>query len=180
MARVFTHSTSALLSAALIALAGCGGDESSSSSPSSTATEGPTATATATPPVASDPNAPTPPPDAPTPTATATPGGEDQPGGGGDESAARVPVAVTVGTDGTLSPSQVDVPAFLALELQVRNRTGSPLRVTWDASEPAGTFEVGVGKVGSRRVAGVKAGPYPLTIQGAGTVTVNAGAEPGP
>lgn len=193
MARVFNHSTSlaratargssaATLAALVLALSACGGDEPSSSAPSSTATEGPTATETATetPPTATAPSAQDPPPDAPTPTSTPSGSGEDQPGGGGDEAEARVPVAVTVGTDGTISPGTVHVPPFLALELQVRNRTGSPLRVSWDASEPKGAFEVGVGKVGTRRVAGLKRGTYFVSIDGAGTAAVVAGAEPGP
>jgi hypothetical protein len=176
----FTRALAALLAAAGLAVAGCGDDEAATSgAPSPTPTPPPTASATATPPTASAPSAPSPPPDAPTPTATPTTG-EDQPGGGGDEEAARVPVAITVGPDGTVSPSTISVPAFLALELQVRNRTGGSITVGWEASEPAGTFEVGVGKTGTRRVAGVKAGRYRLAIEGAGAATVVAGAEPGP
>jgi hypothetical protein len=182
MARVFTHSSSVLLATLGLAVSGCGGDSSSSSAPTSTATEGPTATATETPATATAPSAPSPPPDAPTPTSTPTPAatGENQPGGGGDEAEARVPVEVTVGSDGTISPGTVNVPAFLALELRVRNRTAGSLRATWDASEPAGTFEVGAGKVSSRRVAGLKRGTYFLAIDGAGTAAITAGAEPGP
>jgi hypothetical protein len=163
----------------VLAVTACGGG-TASSDPTATAPPAATATATATgtPPQASAPSAPTPPPDAPTP--TATPGGEDQPGGAGDEAEARVPVSVTVGTDGTVSPQTVSVPAFLALELRVRNNTGGAITVTWNASEPSGTFEVGAGKVGSRRVAGVRKGSYPLAVQGAGTATVVSGAEPGP
>jgi hypothetical protein len=158
----------------------CGGGGTASSDPTATAPPAATATATATgtPPQASAPSAATPPPDAPAP--TATPGGEDQPGGAGDEAEARVPVSVTVGADGTVSPQTVSVPAFLALELRVRNRTGGAITVTWNASEPSGSFEVGAGKVGSRRVAGVRKGSYPLAVQGAGTATVVSGAEPGP
>jgi hypothetical protein len=178
MARVFTHSTSATLAALALALSGCGGsDDPASSAPTSTATEGPTATATETPPTATAPSAPSPPPDAPTPTPTAT--GESQPGGGGDEAAARVPVAVTVGSDGTISPGAVTVPAFFALELRVRNRTAGTLRVTWNASAPAGTFTVGAGKVSSRRVAGIKRGSYVMAIEGVGKVAVVSGV-PGP
>jgi hypothetical protein len=89
-------------------------------------------------------------------------------------------VAITVGSDGTLSPQQVSVPAFFALELTVRNRTASTLTIRWDASEPSGTFRVGAGKIGTRRVAGVKPGRYPLAVDGAGTATVVSGSEPGP
>jgi nucleoid-associated protein YgaU len=184
MARVFNHSTSPALAALVLALSSCGGDAPTSSAPRSTATEGPTATETATPtpPTATAPSAPSPPPDAPAPTPTSTPAGsgEDQPGGAGDEEGARVPVAVTVGSDGTISPKTVYVPAFFALDLEVRNRTGSPLQVTWNASAPKGTFEVGVGKVGTQRVGGLKRGTYFLSIDGAGTVAVAAGVEPGP
>jgi hypothetical protein len=89
-------------------------------------------------------------------------------------------VEVTVQPDGSVTPRQVNVPAFLALELRVRNRTGGALTVSWTASEPSGTFTVGIGKVGTRRVAGVKQGSYALAVQGAGTATVVSGAEPGP
>jgi hypothetical protein len=175
MARFFTYSSLALL----LTLAACGSNKTGTAT---TVTPDPTPSETATPPTASAPSAPTPPPDAPTATPTGTPSGsgEDQPGGGGDEAAARVPVAITVGSDGTVSPASVSVPAFLALELQVRNRTGGSITVRWEASEPAGTFEVGAGKTGSRRVAGVKPGRYPLAIGGAGSATVVAGTEPGP
>jgi hypothetical protein len=179
MARLFT---SILALGLLLAVTACGGGGTASTQPTPTATAPPaataTATATGTPPSASAPSAPTPPADAPS--ATATPGGENQPGGAGDEAEARVPVAVTVGSDGTVSPQRVSVPAFLALELQVRNRTGGSITVTWNASEPSGSFEVGAGKVGTRRVAGVKKGSYPLAVQGAGTATVVSGTEPGP
>jgi hypothetical protein len=179
MARVFTHSTSALLATLVLALAACGGgDAPSSAVPTRTATEGPTATETPTPPTATAPSASTPPPDAPTPAPTAT--GESQPGGGGDEAGARVPVEVTVGSDGTISPSTVYVPAFFALELRVRNRTAGTLRASWDASEPAGPFEVGAGKVSARRVAAPKRGTYFLAIDGAGAAAVTVGAQPGP
>jgi hypothetical protein len=172
------RSLTAPLLALMVALAACGGDTQSGST-SAAPTPDPTPPPTATPPVATAPSAPTPPADVPTPTATPT-GGESQPGGGGDEAEARVPVSVTVASDGSVSPATVSVPAFLALDLQVKNRTGGSITVTWEASEPAGPFEVGAGKTGSRRVAGVKPGRYPLRVSGAGDATVVAGAEPGP
>jgi hypothetical protein len=185
MARVFTHSTSVLLAALTLGLTGCGGGDASSSSapaPSTTATAGPTATSTATPSptpaTATAPSAPSPPPDAPTPPPTAT--GESQPGGGGDEAAARVPVAVTVGSDGSVSPRQVDVPSFLALELRVHNRTGGPLNVRWTASEPSGEFTVPGGGTVTRQVAGVKRGLYRIEVESVGVVTVMSGSQPGP
>jgi hypothetical protein len=166
------------LPAMLVTLAACGGGgEESGSAPSATAPPQPTSTPSATP-TAIAPSAPSPPPDAPTPTATPT--GENQPGGAGDEAGARIPVAITVGSDGTVSPQQVSVPAFFALELTVHNSTAGRVTVRWDASDPSGPFDVGAGKTGTRRVAGVKPGRYPLAVQGAGTATIVSGSEPGP
>jgi hypothetical protein len=171
MARLFTPLPLIVL---LLTLAACGGEDTAGSEP--TATSPPTASATPDGTASATATA--------TATATAspsaTPGGEDQPGGGGDEAEARVPVAVTVGPDGTVSPPTVAVPAFLALELQVRNRTGGAVTVTWNASEPAGSFRVAAGATSARRVAGVRKGSYPLAVEGAGTATVISGTEPGP
>jgi len=173
MARAFSHISLLLI---VLSLTACG-DEPASTDHAATPDPTPsaTATATATPPEASAPSAPTPPADVP----TATPTGEAQEGGGGDEAEARVPVAVTVGTDGTVSPRTVSVPAFLALELQVRNRTPGPIQVTWEGATAA-PFEVAAGTVATHRVAGVRPGRYRLLVQGAGTAVVIAGAEPGP
>jgi hypothetical protein len=131
------------------ALAGCGGNDR------------PTATATAT--------------ATPAPTATATPA-ENAPGGGGDEAAARVPVALTIQPDGQLSPATVSVPAFLALELIVHNRTGAPLVVRFHGVRLA----VGSGATVHRRLEGLRKGRYPVRAAGAGTATVIVGVEPGP
>jgi hypothetical protein len=172
----------ALVAASLVlalALAACGGDEASSgSAPSATPDPSPvaTATATATPtetPEASAPSAPTPPADAPG-------SGEDQPGGGGDESEARVPVDLHVGPDGGVSPPEVSVPAFLSLELRVRNGTAGTVTVTVEGSDPAGPFAVGAGKTGTRRLVGMKPGRYAIVVSGAGRATLVVGAEPGP
>jgi hypothetical protein len=166
-----------LLAVLALGLAACGGDDASSgSAPSATPDPPPAATATATAtetPEASAPSAPAPPADAPA-------SGEDQPGGGGDESEARVPVDLRVGPDGGVSPPEVSVPGFLALELRVRNGTAGTIAVTLEGSDPAGPFEVGAGKTGTRRLAGMKPGRYAIVVSGAGRATLIAGAEPGP
>jgi hypothetical protein len=170
-----------LLAVLALGLAACGGDEASSgSAPSATPDPSPVPTATATAtatatetPTASAPSAPTPPADAPA-------SGEDQAGGGGDESEARVPVDLRVGPDGGVSPPEVSVPAFLALDLRVRNGTAGTIAVTVEGSDPAGPFQVGAGKTGTRRLAGMKAGRYAITVSGAGRATLVVGAEPGP
>jgi hypothetical protein len=167
-----------LVVAMVVAGCGGGGEVASSGTPEPAATSTPTATATATATVTPPPT----PTATATATATATPtaGGESDQGGGGDEAGAHIPVSVTVGSDGTVSPSRVSVPAFFALDLQVRNRTGGSISVSWSGSEPSGTFEVASGQTGTRRVAGVKKGEYPLAVTGAGTATIVAGAQPGP
>ena len=85
-----------------------------------------------------------------------------------------------MGSDGSLTPRQVDVPSFFALELRVHNRTASPLTVRWTASEPSGEFTVRSGETVARQVAGVRRGPYRIEIAGVGVVTVMSGTGPGP
>jgi hypothetical protein len=162
------HALFALIAALSISIGGCGSDDEAASGERS-ATPDPTASAATATPTATA-----------TATATATPGGEDQQGGGGDEAEARVPVALTVGTDGTISPKAVAVPAFLALELQVRNRTGGAISVSMQGADPPGPFEVAAGETSHERIAGVKKGRYAITVEGVGTATLVSGAEPGP
>jgi hypothetical protein len=172
-----------LAAAAALGPAACGGGDTRTAVPVDSVTPAPTpavtVTATATPPEATAPSAPSPPPDAPSPPPSPT-SGEGQAGGGGDEAAARVPVELTVGSDGTVTPPTVSVPAFLALELRVRNRTAGTLSVTMEHADPPGAFEVGAGKTGTRRLAGVRPGRYVIAVAGAGRATLVAGAEPGP
>jgi hypothetical protein len=174
-----------VLAALAMCGAGCGGggggDAPAGASatvappPSVTPGETPTATATASPPVARAKDAPSPPPDAPTATPT-TP--EDAPGGAGDEKAARVPVKLTVQPDGQLVPATVSVPAFLALELTIRNRTPAPVTVTME--HVPGALDVEPGATATERLDGLPKGRYEVAARGAGTATVIAGVEPGP
>lgn len=167
------HRLLLLAALAALGLAGCGGDDGDGTAAQPTAT----ATATPTPPEATAPSAPSPPADAPTPSPTA---GEDQPGGAGDEAAARVPVALTVGSDGTVSPDTVSVPAFLALELRVRNRTAGSISVRMEGADPPGPFTVAAGRTSRERVAGVRPGRYAIHVSGAGSATLVSGVEPKP
>jgi hypothetical protein len=156
-----------LVAVVAAALAGCGGNDRPTATATATTTATPALTATPTP--ASTATA------TPAPTATATPA-ENAPGGGGDEAAARVPVALTIQPDGQVSPATVSVPAFLALELIVHNRTGAPLAVRFDGVKLA----VGSGATVHRRLEGLRKGRYPVRAAGAGTATVIVGVEPGP
>jgi hypothetical protein len=151
------------------ALAGCGGDdaEQSSSTPApapSAATETAAPASTGT----------------PSPTATEQPlpsvSPEDQPGGAGDEEPTRVPVQFTI-TDGKISPPQVAVPAFLALELIVRNESSQQVVVRLEGAEP---MTVGAGETGRARLEGRKKGSYVVDAGDAGQAVLVTGAEPGP
>ncbi len=151
------------------ALAGCGGDdgEQSSATPAaapSAATESATASETGT----------------PSPTATEQPlpsvSPEDQPGGAGDEEPTRVPVEFTI-TDGKISPPQVAVPAFLALELIVNNKSSQQVVVRLEGAQP---MTVGAGETGRARLEGRKKGSYVVDAGSAGQAVLVTGVEPGP
>jgi hypothetical protein len=148
-------------------LAGCGDDEpTSASSP----TPAPTAAATETP-------TPTPTPtETATPTATEQPAPEEQEGGAGDEEEARVPVVFTVSEDGVL-PVRVAVPAFLALELIVKNRTSEPVVARLEGAEPV---TAGPGETSRLRLEGRRKGRYTVDFGDGRTAVVVTGVEPGP
>ena len=147
------------------ALAGCGDDETVSApspTPEATAvaTETPTPTAT----------------ENPAPTATEQPAPEDSEGGAGDEEAARVPARFVV-TGSGIEPPQVSIPAFLAIELIVVNRTDDALLVRLEDSEP---FPVAAGDTVRARLDGRRPGRYVIDFGGGRQGLLVTGAEPGP
>ena len=149
------------------ALAGCGDDDAApAASPapeaSAVATEEPAATAT---PTASA-----------TPTATEQPAPEEQEGGAGDEEAARVPVQFTVSADG-VQPPEVGIPAFLAIELVVRNDTDAPVTARLDGVEP---LSANPGETVRAEIDGRRPGRYPVRFGEAGDALLVTGVEPGP
>ena len=157
--------------AAALALAGCGGEDRSADTappppPTPSATQTPVATATESPTA-------TPPP-------TATPESpEDQEGGAGDEAEARVPVAIIV-RPGGVQPAKVSIPAFLALELSVRNRTTEEITVRIVGPErPAGTV-VAPGATATKPLAGLRPGRYAIETGAGRRATLIVGVEPGP
>ncbi len=150
--------------------AGCGGSgPRASSTPSPQPVSKPTASATpsATPAATSTPTAVATPPTATAPSAPAPP--EDAPGGAGDETAARTRVSLVIDAAG-ITPPQVAVPAFLALEFAVRNDTAHTRRVRF------GGEGVSVPPSGVRRLlaAGVRPGSHRLDAGPAGGVEVIA------
>jgi hypothetical protein len=154
-----------------VALAGCGsdGDDAApTATPPPVAAETPTETATPTP----DPT----PTRTPTPTPSRTASPEDQPGGAGDEEEARVPVRYRVTPKG-ISPRQVSVPAFLALELIVDSYLAEPFVVRLEGAPP---LEVGAGRTARMDLEGRRPGTYRIEFGDAGQALLVTGAEPGP
>jgi hypothetical protein len=151
-----------------------------SSSPAPAATDtapaARTAPATTTPPATTQPQTT---PATTTPTATTGLPPESQPGGAGDEQAARVPAAFTV-AGATITPARITVPAFLAIELSITAQQAAQ-RVTVDAPG-VGTIDVAAGGTARRQLAGLRPGDYRVTTArgGAATLHVVSGGAPGP
>jgi hypothetical protein len=149
------------------ALAGCGDDEpSAGSSP----TPAPTAAATETPSPTAEPT------ETATPTPTEQPAPEEQEGGAGDEEEARVPIAFVVSEDGVL-PVRASLPAFLALELIVRNRTSDPVVARLEGAEP---ITANPGETSRMRLEGRPRGRYEVDFGEGRSAVVVTGVEPGP
>jgi hypothetical protein len=115
----------------------------------------------------------------PTTTGGAPAGGEQGEGGAGDEEAVRVPVTLTA-DGGSLSPTVVTIPAFLAIELRVSAKGGAE-KLTISAPG-GGSLSVAAGRTATKRLAGLKPGDYPVTTAGGGKATLHVvnGGDPGP
>jgi hypothetical protein len=169
--------SSALVIALVLAVSGCGGDEEESASTAATAAMTETAAGSET---AAAPPAETElePPDAGTETAPAEAGPEDRPGGAGDEEPART-LALFTASDGRISPRVVRVPAFIAIQVELRSRDGREYGLRFgDVTITAGGDLSSV----STRIDGLRPGK---AISGEPTgpgnpVRIEATAEPGP
>lgn len=184
-----------LVAVAALAAAGCGDDETTSA----TVVQGPDATAPA--PDTTAPTTTTVTPTTSTSTSTSTnptattgvppggakpettggapAGGEQGEGGAGDEEGARVPVTLTA-DGGSLSPTVVTIPAFLAVELRVSAKGGAEKLTIFTPG--GGTLSVAAGKTATKRLTGLKPGDYPVTTAGGGKamLRVVSGGDPGP
>jgi hypothetical protein len=159
---------------AILVLAGCGGDEEKSSTSAETPppAQEPSDTATATteteqPKAGYDTE--------PTEESTSP---EDQPGGAGDEEPART-LALFTGENGRITPRVVRVPAYIAIRVELRSGDGKQYGLSFDGT----TIRVrgGLGSV-STTFEGLRPGAKLVgTPTGAaGTVRIEATAEPGP
>jgi hypothetical protein len=170
-----------LLAAVVIALAlavsGCGGDDEESASTGSTTAMTDTA-ATETETAETETETEQESPEAETETAPAEMGPEDQPGGAGDEEPART-LALFSADNGRISPRVVRVPAFIAVQVELRSKDGREYGLRFgDVTITAGG---GLSSV-STKIDGLRPGKA-ITGEptGAGNaVRIEATAEPGP
>jgi hypothetical protein len=186
--RALFRTPPAVLAAALaLALAGCGGDDeepaaTTETQPPPTAEPAPTATETEAeteaepteteaepePAEPTEPAEPAEPPESP----------EDQPGGAGDEEAARA-LALLTGENGRITPRRVRVPAYISIRVELRAQDGQEyglrfgddtLRVSGGLSSVSTTID---GLRPGEAVVGRPTGP-------GNPVRIEATAEPGP
>lgn len=167
----------ALALLAAVAMAGCGG--------------GNTGTGPAGEPTASAPDATAPPTDAtqpgttavtPAPTTTSQPPTQTQPEpdtDGGGEQQIRVPASFVVEPGGRLTPRTITVPPFLAIELALRAEDGKPHRLVL-ATTPPQALRVRASSRAAVRIRGLRAGRYPVTLDGRRAGVLVAGGEVGP
>jgi hypothetical protein len=150
------------LAVVALAVAGCGSDGGGD---------------TTTPSTNAEPTVSTPPATA-TATAPATRPGtvENQPGGAGDEQPAVVPATFQI-EDDFADPADVSVPAFFTIRVTGVSADGKVHTIGFQGQ----SAKVPAGGKASFDVEGLKAGVYPVTIDGrAGAVTITAGGQPGP
>jgi hypothetical protein len=171
--RKFTVKLStALVIALVMAVSGCGGDDEESASLPTDPVTTPTQTATAEAPTSTEEQPPEP------DTAPAQTGPEDQPGGAGDEEPART-LALFTASDDRISPRVVRVPAFIAIQVELRSKDGREYGLRFgDVTITAGG---GLSSV-STKIDGLRPGKA-ITGEPTGPgnpVRIEATAEPGP
>ena len=167
--------STALVIALALAVSGCGGDEEEPASTGSTTAITDTA---ATETEAAETETEQESSEAETETGPAEMGPEDQPGGAGDEEPART-LALFTAEDGRITPRVVRVPAFIAIQVQLRSGDGREYGLRFgDVTITAGG---GLSSV-STTIDGLRPGKAIVgTPTGAGNrVRVEATAEPGP
>ena len=159
--------------ALLLACAGCGGDDEAASNPPTTGTEVATTPTETTPTEAATERSLT-------ETATAAPetSPEAMPGGAGDAEPART-LALLTGRDGRITPRVVRVPAFIAVQIELRSGDGATYALRFgDTTLTAGGQLNSV----STTIDGLRPNEVIVgTPKGAGNrVRISATAEPGP
>ncbi len=164
-----------LLAACLFGLSACGGDDDpreTTAAPASTGATGPTAEASTG--AAEVPSEPAPPPTTTQPAEPTEPGAP----GPGDEEPIRQPVFFKVGGE-DVEPGSVSVSPFLTIELKLQNVGSTSLIVRLVGTDT--TIELPAGETRTKRLEGLKAGLYTLSVNdGAQVATVVVGDDVGP
>lgn len=141
-------------------------------------------------PTASAPEATAPPADATQPGTTAVtpttpaqtqtePAGAGNGGAGAEEQPIRVPAYFVVAPGGRLTPPTITVPPFLAVEVSVLASDGRAHRLVVQTTPPH-ALQVAAGAREAVRIPGLRAGRYPVTLDGRRAGALVAGGEVGP
>ncbi len=91
----------------------------------------------------------------------------------------RVPATFTIRPGGRLDPSTVSSPAFLAVRLTIVAADGRAHKILLKAPQPH-ALSVPAGGRASVLIAGMRAGRYPLLVDGSPRGALLIGGEPGP
>jgi hypothetical protein len=101
------------------------------------------------------------------------------PSAGADEQQVRVPASFVVIAPGRLQPPTITVPPFLAVEISVRADDGQAHRLVVSTPTPQ-TLDVAAGQRAAVRIPGLRAGRYPVELDGRRAGALVAGGEVGP
>jgi hypothetical protein len=144
-----------------LALTACGGSKSTSTSLTTTtaATFPPPTTTTRTTPTQTSTTSVT-------KTSASTPTGSIN---------VRVPARFTILPGGSVTPPTVTIPAHLPVELIVVSN-GQPHRITFRTT----TFTIAPHQQAEKLIDGLKAGSYPLKVDGTAKAALTIGGSPGP
>lgn len=100
-------------------------------------------------------------------------------GGGGGAINARVPATYHLGSGGHLTPPTISVPAFIAVEITIASSDSAPHTVQVRTPVPHTLRVSGHGRA-AVRIPGLRAGTYPVAVDGATRGALSIGGEPGP
>ncbi|HUO74493.1 MAG TPA: hypothetical protein VMU39_27225 [Solirubrobacteraceae bacterium] len=90
-----------------------------------------------------------------------------------------MPATFVIRPGGTLAPPSVSAPAFLAVRLTVASGDGRAHHVVLKTPTPH-TLSVPAGGRASVLVPGLRAGQYPIEVDGSARGLLSIGGEPGP
>jgi hypothetical protein len=91
----------------------------------------------------------------------------------------RLPATFEIGSGGSLSPTSVSSPAFLAIQLTLISADRRQHRAVLETTV-AHSLTVPPGGRASLLIAGLKAGRYVIQVDGAARGALLIGGEPGP